>query len=213
MIGAAAGALVLSDLDAYWPLDLSRPPDAFTQFRLRLAAESPQACRRTLARSGFLAVPVAPVRRRQEQDCGFDDGVALSGGALDATPAMRCGVAAAYAAWVRHVVQPAAQRRFGERVVALRNMGTFSCRDIADRPGRRSQHATGNAIDISGFEFASGRRVAVSAGWKDPGADGLFLREVRDGACGLFAGVLSPDWNEAHHDHLHLDMGRLDFCR
>lgn len=126
---------------------------------------------------------------------------------------MRCGAAAAYAAWVRHIVQPAAERAFGERVVALRNMGTFSCRDIADRPGRRSQHASANAIDISGFVLAGGRRVSVTGGWRDTGAEGRFLREVRDGACGLFSGVLSPDWNEAHRDHLHLDMGRLGFCR
>ncbi len=32
------------------------------------------------------------------------------------------------------------------------------------------------------------------------------LREVRDGACDLFATVLSPDYNAAHRDHLHLDQ-------
>nr|MBA3526869.1 extensin family protein [Sphingomonas sp.] len=33
-----------------------------------------------------------------------------------------------------------------------------------------------------------------------------FLREVRDGACRLFPTVLSPDYNAAHRDHLHLDV-------
>ena len=33
-----------------------------------------------------------------------------------------------------------------------------------------------------------------------------FLREVRDGACDLFATVLSPDYNAAHADHFHLDQ-------
>ena len=32
------------------------------------------------------------------------------------------------------------------------------------------------------------------------------LREVRDGACDLFATTLSPDYNAAHRDHLHLDQ-------
>jgi hypothetical protein len=29
---------------------------------------------------------------------------------------------------------------------------------------------------------------------------------VRNGACQLFATVLSPDYNEAHRDHLHFDQ-------
>jgi hypothetical protein len=29
---------------------------------------------------------------------------------------------------------------------------------------------------------------------------------VRDGACRLFATTLSPDYNAAHADHLHLDQ-------
>ena len=29
---------------------------------------------------------------------------------------------------------------------------------------------------------------------------------LRDGACGLFATVLSPDYNAAHRDHFHLDQ-------
>ena len=39
-----------------------------------------------------------------------------------------------------------------------------------------------------------------------PGAEGAFLREVRDGGCRLFTTVLSPDYNAAHRDHLHLDV-------
>ena len=40
-----------------------------------------------------------------------------------------------------------------------------------------------------------------------------FLREVRDGACGYFNVVLSPDYNADHHDHLHVDMGWYRTCR
>jgi hypothetical protein len=36
---------------------------------------------------------------------------------------------------------------------------------------------------------------------------------VRDGACLFFDGVLSPDYNAAHRDHLHLDRGRYRYCR
>jgi hypothetical protein len=33
-----------------------------------------------------------------------------------------------------------------------------------------------------------------------------FLHQAHDGACSVFDTVLGPDTNDAHHDHLHLDM-------
>jgi hypothetical protein len=33
-----------------------------------------------------------------------------------------------------------------------------------------------------------------------------FLHKAHDGACDIFATVLGPDTNDAHHDHFHLDM-------
>jgi hypothetical protein len=50
--------------------------------------------------------------------------------------------------------------------------------------------------------------VTVVGDWKGEGERAAFLREVRDGACDLFATVLSPDYNAAHRDHLHLDQAR-----
>lgn len=212
MLGAAVAAIVLSDLDAYWPLDLREPPGAFSELRLRMLAAEPEVCRRVLARSGIAAAPVPPLRPASEK-CGFEDGVTLSGGALDSTPVMRCAAAAAYATWIRHVVEPAAARTLGARLVGVRNGGTYACRDIAGRPGRRSQHATANAIDVSGFVLSGGRVITVVEHWADPRDAGRFLRAVRAGACGQFVGVLSPDWNKAHRDHFHLDMGPFDVCR
>jgi hypothetical protein len=49
--------------------------------------------------------------------------------------------------------------------------------------------------------------------FRDDGANGRFLRRARDGACPWFRAVLSPDYNAAHADHLHLDMGRFSACR
>ncbi|RZL73462.1 MAG: extensin, partial [Sphingomonas sp.] len=42
--------------------------------------------------------------------------------------------------------------------------------------------------------------------WKGDDPKAAFLRDVRDGACQLFATTLSPDYNAAHADHLHLDQ-------
>lgn len=212
LICGGLAAVVLSDLDAYWPLDLREPPGAFTQARIRLLANQPETCLKVLRRSGFKPTRATPVRSG-ERGCGFEDGVRISGGALDGTPVMRCAAAAAYGTWMRHVVEPAATGILGSRLTSVRTLGTYSCRDIAGRPGRRSQHASANAIDIAGFRLADGRVLTLSRDWSDEGPAGRFLRGVRDGACGLFAGVLSPDWNRAHADHFHFDMGRLEICR
>ncbi|WP_375292508.1 extensin family protein, partial [Sphingomonas melonis] len=72
--------------------------------------------------------------------------------------------------------------------------------------GTWSEHATADAVDIAGFRLADGRRITVVGDWTGSGDKAAFLREVRDGACRLFATTLSPDYNAAHRDHLHLDQ-------
>ncbi|HAV51268.1 MAG TPA: extensin, partial [Brevundimonas sp.] len=39
-----------------------------------------------------------------------------------------------------------------------------------------------------------------------------FLKRLRDGACRVFSTVLTPDYNEAHRDHLHLDGAPRGLC-
>ncbi len=129
--------------------------------------------------------------------------------------AVKCGVARNLALWMRESVQPAA-RALGSRVVKLESMGGYSCRNVvgnAAAAGQRSEHASANAIDIGAFVLADGRRISVLQGWNGPVDEREFLRNVRAGGCRLFSTVLSPDYNAAHHDHLHFDMGRGPFCR
>ena len=72
--------------------------------------------------------------------------------------------------------------------------------------GPWSEHATANAIDIAGFVLVDGTRIAVVNDWQGEGDKARFLRAVRDGACRAFGTVLSPEYNEAHRDHFHLDQ-------
>ena len=53
----------------------------------------------------------------------------------------------------------------------------------------------------------------VATDWAGESADGRFLRRVRAGACASFNAVLGPDYNAAHRDHFHLDMGLWKVCR
>jgi hypothetical protein len=90
----------------------------------------------------------------------------------------------------------------------------YACRPIAGRRDRRmSEHASANAVDISGFTLVDGSVLTVAQGWRGSARERAFLRAVRDGACGHFEAVLSPDYNRAHADHLHFDLGRDKLCR
>lgn len=192
-------------------LDLGRPIGAFTGRKLAELADDGAQCRALLGRAGIRHERL-PARSGGAQ-CGYQDAVRFSpGGALairyrPADLGTNCAVAAALALWEWHVVQPAARRHFGRNVASIDHFGSYSCRRLYGRDeGAWSEHATANAVDIAAFRLDGGERISVVGDWADQGAKGRFLREVRDGACDLFATVLSPDYNEAHRDHFHFDQ-------
>lgn len=128
--------------------------------------------------------------------------------------AMTCPLARNFAAWAQYAVKPAAQKYFGQKVVKIETFGTYSCRNIyGGRSGRLSQHAYSNAIDVSGFVLADGRRIMLDGGWKGDKASQDFLRALHKSACRRFGTVLSPDYNAAHYNHFHMDMSGNGYCR
>ena len=150
--------------------------------------------------------------------CSTFSSVKLAGVGIPVTniAAIQCPLARALALWTRDAVQPAARRVLGSPVVRLESMGSYSCRNVVGRPqvaGTRSEHATANAVDIGAFVLADGRRITIAAGWNGTDDEMKFLRSIRAAACKRFQTVLSPDFNAAHHDHLHFDLGRGPFCR
>jgi hypothetical protein len=218
MILAVGVALAVIWLDRHappqdlpWkPLAIDQPPGLFTRAKLQMSRG--EGCRRTVAAAGLLAIP-AP--ERQQGFCRLHDVVRVAPTRLaPAQPPMVCRQAEAYAVWERHVAAPAALGTFGSPLVRVEHYGTYACRrQYSAEQGRVSEHAAANAIDIAGFVLADGRRITVARDWSDEGAKGRFLHEVRGGACRIFNVTLSPDFNAAHHDHLHLDMGGFHTCR
>ena len=194
------------------PLSLSDPIGAFTGRKLAALGTDPARCEALLDAAGS-ADRAAPSRRPDDASCGYENAVELrpaDKAALRYAPTgvvTACPVAAALVLWERDVVQPAALRLLGERVASVDHYGSYSCRRLYGRgEGAYSEHATANALDIAGFRLAGGRRISVIRDWSDGGKDAAFLHAVRDGACELFATVLSPDYNDAHADHLHFDQ-------
>ncbi|MES2339972.1 MAG: extensin family protein [Pseudomonadota bacterium] len=229
-VGFALYALAKSrPQDLPWtPLDLGETPGMFTGRKIAALGDDFAQCRTLLDRAGVRYVALEPVRPA-DTACGYADGVRPTGGAaaLRYAPAalgMACPVAAGMAMLEWNVIQPAAERHFGAKVRTIEHFGSYNCRRMYGRSqGDYSQHATADAIDLSGFVLSDGTRISVVGDWtakdgKLAAEKAAFLREVRDGACDLFATVLSPDYNAAHRDHFHLDqanrgMGGWRACR
>lgn len=196
------------------PLTIDEAPGLLTRYKLARLGAEPERCLTTLATSAFRFKAMA--ESSAAPGCTFDNAVRIerSSVALSSPFTLSCPAAVALALWERHVVQAAAERHFGQPVVRLEHVGSTACRNIygqADAP--RSEHASANALDVSGFVLKSGQRITVGAGWNRGNDASAFLHESRDGACEFFSAVLSPDYNAAHAGHLHLDLGPYRVCR
>ena len=126
--------------------------------------------------------------------------------------AVACPLANTFAAWARYGVDRAARQILGSPLVRIETMGSYSCRNVAGT-GRLSAHSRAEAIDVSAFVLADGRRISVLSGWNASRQEREFLQVIHKSACKRFGTVLGPDYNRAHHDHFHLEHGTGSFCR
>lgn len=124
-----------------------------------------------------------------------------------------CPLAGAFAGWARFGVDRAARQILGSGLDRIETMGSYSCRSVAGT-ARLSAHSRAEAIDVGAFVLADGRRVSVKTGWNGVSEpERAFLRTVHASACKRFGTVLGPDYNAAHADHLHVELGNGSFCR
>lgn len=196
------------------PLDVNLAPNLLTRFKLMALRNDSQLCDQALATSGLRTARQAD--SGASSTCPLTNVLRVQGGevALSSSFLASCPLAVAFALFERHGLQPAAMAVYGQKVTRVDHLGSFACRNMYGREsGSRSQHATASALDIAGFRLADGRTVSVLKDWPKDDADARFLRQARDGACDMFSVVLSPDYNAAHRNHFHLDVGPWWICR
>ena len=193
--------------------DMNADVGFFTSVKLaRLRTDAP-ACR--------AALRMARVQFRPLSDdltdplCARKNMLVLERSSIAYVPGVRanCGLAAALSVWERKVVQPAARRFFSSNAEGIGHIGVYACRTVRGSGGRQSQHANATAIDIQSFRLRDRRVIDVRRYWGQDDAAGKFLRAVRDGSCGVFRAVLGPEYNAAHANHFHLDIGPYPICR
>ena len=132
-------------------------------------------------------------------------------GPVEITPnaTLACPIVSALDQWIAQSVQPAAMRWFGQPVAEIKQISAYSCRGMNGQPGARiSEHAFGNALDISAFTLADGRKVVVRTAWNGAPEEQGFLRDIQGAACQQFTTVLAPGSNRFHYDHIHVDLMR-----
>ncbi|MDD1014512.1 extensin family protein [Pseudomonas rubra] len=215
LIALSVAAWRLPDAWNPWAaLDVRQPPNLLTPYKLSRLEDDPQLCAQALATSDL--------RYRKQADspanvpCPLENVVRVEGSSvrLSSSFVASCPLAVAYALFERHALQPAAQRAFAQPVVQVDHLGSFACRNMYNRKiGRLSQHATANALDIAGFRLADGQRIQLLKDWPGEGVKAKFLKDVHASACDSFNTVLGPDYNAAHRNHFHLDMGFWQICR
>lgn len=170
-------------------------------------------CRVGLRFLGVEATAAPAVTDPDDRDCGIARPVevrAIQPGLVLESPAlMRCETARQLALWMRDTVIPAARWLEGSPRISSVTLGTsYACRGVVGgaSTARLSEHALGNAVDIAGFGLADGRRLSIAPRGDSGTIEMAFQNAVQAGACLYFTTVLGPGSNEAHDDHLHLDI-------
>ncbi|MFQ5623572.1 MAG: extensin family protein [Paracoccaceae bacterium] len=150
--------------------------------------------------------------------CGIDRPVKLysvAGVSLSQHATVRCETARALGKWIRRGIKPAIGRT-GGGVEELRVASHYACRSRNSRRGAKlSEHARGNAIDVSAFVLRNGSEISVERDW-GRGKYGRILKQIHRSACGPFGTVLGPNSDRHHRDHFHGDVARYgngNYCR
>jgi hypothetical protein len=177
----------------------------------RMEAEERCLAEKTVQPSAFME-PESSIDERGA--CGMSHPFkvsAISGGYVTVAPTatLACPVIGEVDRWLAESVQSAAEAWFGEQVVEIHQLSAYSCRTMNNQTGAGiSEHAFGNALDVSAFKFASGREIKVKDGWRGPQEEREFLRYIFAAACERFSTVLGPGADPFHYDHFHLDLAR-----
>ncbi len=184
---------------------------------LRMSFEPSKTCM-TMARDivPFNSIPAEP--HKPNKTCGWKVARVVYGSEITVLKPgeanMQCPLAIGTYIWMREV-DALADKYLGAGLKKIHHAGTYSCRrQNGNDSGQWSEHAFANAWDITGFELSDGRVISVQKDWKSKDkARRKFLHAARDKACKIFRVTLSPDFNAAHHDHFHVDMGPTTTCR
>ncbi len=100
----------------------------------------------------------------------------------------------------------------GRGVTDVTHLGIYNCRVIAGTDNL-SEHGLANAFDLAGLKLSTGEEYVILGDWETGKlqpvtAAGRFLRDVAEDmySSWTFHIILTPDYDAAHANHLHMDL-------
>lgn len=121
---------------------------------------------------------------------------------FDPPVTVRCTLADALSEWVRQDLVPLLAAR-GGGLAKLAGTSGYQCRSRDRIVGAKlSEHATGNAVDISAMVMADKSSAKVT----DDAQNATLFAQMKLTSCARFTTVLGPGSDGFHANHLHLDL-------
>ncbi len=150
------------------PLALDDPPGWLTSFKLRsLTADQ---CASLLAEANRRRLIASQPVADSEGACPLRNVVRVANfGSVQLSSSFlaSCPLALSSALYVEQQAKPLTRQLMASDLRQIDHLGSFACRNIYHREqARRSEHATADALDVSGFRLTDGRRISVLQGWR-----------------------------------------------
>jgi len=150
-----------------------------------------------------------------DANCPVDDPVRLHAIAtpsglvnLPEGPVFNCRFARQFAMWISETGSAVVLAQTSRRLDKVATGPGYDCRHRnGDSSGKMSEHAAGDAVDITTLTLAGGTTIRMADAIDPASPSYAVLRALRTTACGYFTTVLGPGANEAHKEHYHLDLG------
>ncbi len=216
-LGVACGVgyrYLPSYYNPFAPLELTDPPNWLTQFKLKRL--TPAHCQTLLQQANQQKLITSQPVPDSAGECPLTNVVRVRDfGAVKLSSSFlaSCPLALSSALYVEQQAAPLTERLMMSRLTRIEHLGSFACRNIYHRPdARRSEHASAQALDISGFRLADGRHFTVLRGWRQE-ESAPWLRALLSVSCQYYGNGLGPDYNAAHANHFHLGMRGVGLCR
>lgn len=123
-------------------------------------------------------------------------------------PTLNCRFARQFALWLSDAGAAVVAAQMNTTLAKVSTGPGYECRGRnGDASAKLSEHASGNAVDITTLATADGRTIRISDAIVTTSPAFQLLRGLRTTACGYFTTVLGPGANAAHASHFHFDMG------
>ncbi len=213
--GLAAGWRYLpAYYNPFATLQLNDPPGRITQFKLRRL--DPGQCVELLQQANQQQLISSTSVADTQGDCPLNNVVRVRDFGpvkLSSSFLASCPLALSSALFVEQQARPLTQQFMGSPLIRIDHLGSYACRNIYNRPDARlSEHATAEALDISGFHLANGQQITVLRGWTRDDTR-PWLQAMLSASCGYYGNGLGPEYNAAHANHFHLGMRGFGLCR